>query len=44
MIGTKQIIKCALLCAKILNDIDIGLDLICKPGTNKPKIGTIYHW
>lgn len=31
MIGTKKIIKCASLCAKILNDIDIRLDLICEP-------------
>lgn len=30
MIGTKQIIKCASLCAKIINDIDIRLDLICE--------------
>lgn len=31
MIGTKQIIKCASLYAKMLNDMDIRLNLICKP-------------
>lgn len=31
MIETKQIIKCASLSAKIINDIDIRLDLICEP-------------
>lgn len=30
MIGIKKIIKCVLFCVKILNDIDIRLDLICE--------------